>query len=309
MAKSVRVQFEDGTSHIYDNVPDEVDDSQVEARAQEELGKTVLTAHSANQGVAPGAVPGQGELAPSFAQYSTIPTSAGQIKGAAQIPLQIAAEHPAETAAGLGLYKAGQVANAYIGGKQAEAEALRQTAELRAQAAAGHQNIQQQKINARMAGTPVAGPIAPQIVGANGMPIQTATAPTVSVAPTQAAQTVQQVAQPAEQSLANKVREVAASKIAGIAQASPMLAKAGSFVGKALPGAGAALGGLEAYNRAQQGDYLGAGLAGVGGAASFVPVVGTGINLATTGINAARDYSKYLDAKRKYEEQQKAMGR
>jgi hypothetical protein len=314
MAKSVRVQFEDGTSHIYDNVPDDVDASQVESRAQDEFGKTVLTAHSPNQGAAPGAVPGpgQGETAPTFAQYSTLPTTAGQIIGAAAIPIQVAAEHPAETAAGLGLYKAGQVANAYIGGKQAEAEAMKQTAALRAQAAAGHQNIQQQKINARI--NPVAGPVVPSnpaagLYSGQGTNIP-GSAPVTPVAPVaQAAQTAQTAQAAAQPSMVNQIRNKAASMVTGLAQANPMLATAGKYAGKVLPGAGAALGGLEAYNRAQQGDYLGSGLAGVGAAASFVPVVGTGINLATTGINAARDYSKYLDAKRKYEEQQRAMGK
>jgi len=303
MAKSVRVQFEDGTSHVYEDVPDDVDTSAVEARAAEEFGKTPLTAHSPNQGAAPGAVPGQEPPAPKFGDYSTLPTSTGQLVGAAAIPLQIAAEHPAETAAGLGLYKAGQVANAYIGGKNVEAEAARQVAAQRAQAQAGHQAIQQQKINlkAGVPAAPVPGPVAPPaILGANGMPM----APTAPVAPT-APPVATAPAQAAEQSLASRIREVAASKISGLAQANPMLATAGRVVGKALPLAGTALGAAETYNRADQGDYLGAGLAGIGTAASVIPVVGTGINLATTGINAARDYSKYLEAKKKYEQDQK----
>lgn len=306
MAKSVRVQFEDGTSHVYDDVPDDVTDSEVEARAADELGKKVVTAHSPNQGNAPGAVPGQGEQAPTFAQYSTLPTTAGQIVGAAQIPFQIAAEHPMETGAAIGLYKAGQVANAYVGGKQAEAEALKEAAARQAQAQAGHQAIQQQKINLRTGAAPVAGPVVPQqIVGANGLPMSQpaprVAAPVAPVVPTA------QAAQAAEQGLVNSVRQKAASMVTGLAQANPMLAQAGRFAGKALPGVGAAAGGLEAYNRAQQGDYLGAGLAGLGGAASFVPGFGTAVNLGTTAINAGRDYSKYLEAKRKYEEQQKAQ--
>jgi hypothetical protein len=306
MAKTVRVQFEDGTSHVYDDVPDDVADSEVEARAAEEQGKKVVTAHSPNQGPAPGAKPpevAQGPVEPTFADYSTLPTSAGQFAAGAQIPLQLAAEHPAETAAALGLYKAGQVANAYVGGKKAEAEAARKTAELIAQAQAGHQNIQQQKINAKI--NPVAGPVVPgpQIVGANGLPIST---PPPAAAAQQAAQ---QAAQSAEQSLASKVRQKAASMVTGLTEAAPMLGTAGKVAGKVLPGAGLALGGLEAYNRAKEGDYLGAGLAGVGGVAGLVPGVGTAINLGATGINAGRDYQKYLEAKRKYEEQQKAMGR
>jgi len=120
---------------------------------------------------------------------------------------------------------------------------------------------------------------------------------------------VAQTAQATEQGLVNQIRQKAASMVTGLAQANPMLATAGKYAGKVLPGAGAALGGMEAYNRAQQGDYLGAGLAGLGAGASFVPVVGTAVNLGTTGINAYRDYQKYLDAKKKYEEQMKAMGR
>jgi len=308
MAKSVRVQFEDGTSHIYDNVPDDVDPTSVESRAQEEFGKTVLTAHSPNQGSAPGSTPpppGQGPQAPSFADYSTLPTSVSQISGAAQIPIQMIAEHPAEAAAGLGLYKAGQVGNAYIQGKNVEAEAARQTANLRAQAAAGNQNIQQQKINIKTGAAPVTAPIAPQsILGANGLPINQP-----AQATQQAAQQATQQAATAEQGLASRVRQAAASKIVGLGQAAPMLGTMGKVAGKVLPGAGLALGGVEAYNRAQGGDYLGAGLAGVGGVASLVPGVGTAVGMGTTAINAGRDYSKYLEAKRKYEEQQKAMKR
>jgi hypothetical protein len=119
---------------------------------------------------------------------------------------------------------------------------------------------------------------------------------------------VAQVAQPAqaaEQGLVNSVRQKAASMVTGLAQANPMMASAGRMAGRALPGVGAAVGGLDAYNRAQAGDYLGAGLAGVGAGASFIPGVGTAVNLGTTAINAGRDYSKYLEAKRQYEQQQK----
>ena len=308
MAKSVRVQFEDGTSHLYEDIPDDVDTSAVEARAQEQFGKKPLTTHSPNQGPAPGATPpppSQGPVEPTFGDYSTLPKTAGQIAGAAAIPLQMAAEHPYETAALAGAYKAGQVGNAYIQGKNVEAEAARQTAALRAQAASGNQNIQQQKINLKTGAVP--GPVAPPpaILGANGLPMQ-APAPTPTTAPP--VQTAPP-SQAAQQSLAARVRDAAASKITGLAQAAPMLATAGRMAGKVLPGAGAVVGGLEAYNRAQQGDYLGAGLAGVGGAASFVPGVGTAIGLGTTALNASRDYSKYLEAKRQYEEQQKAMRR
>ena len=311
MAKSVRVQFEDGTSHIYDNVPDDVDASAVEARAAQDFSKPVLTAHSPNQGFAPQK---EESGAPTFAQYSTLPKTAGQIAGAAAIPLQMAAEHPYETAALAGLYKAGQVGNAYIQGKNVEAEALKQRTAMQAQTAMGNQNIQQQKINLKAGIPPVAGPVVPPptTTAAGGMQNLQQGVSNMIGTPAQTAQAVQQTAQaaqPAGQGLVNQMRQKAASMVTGFAQANPMLATAGRTVGRVLPGVGAAAGGLEAYNRAQQGDYLGAGLAGIGGAASFVPGVGTAINMGTTAINAGRDYSAYLDAKRKYEEQQKAMKR
>lgn len=55
MAKSVTVQFDDGTAHVYNNVPDSISDSDVQARAQKEFGKQVVSqpslAHSANVGL------------------------------------------------------------------------------------------------------------------------------------------------------------------------------------------------------------------------------------------------------------------
>ena len=222
----------------------------------------------------------------------------GQMAAGAAVPLQMAAQHPYEAATAAGLYKFGQGVNAYKLGKETEAAAQQAVAAQRAQSQAGHQAIQQQKINLK-AGAPVAGPVNPtSIVGANGLPMQPPPATTGAVAATQTAPA-------AEQSLASKVREVAASKIAGLSKASPMLASAGRVAGKALPLAGTALGAVDTYNRANEGDYLGAGISGLGTLASVVPVVGTGINLAATGINAGRDYSKYLEAKKKYEAQQK----
>lgn len=306
MAKSVRVQFEDGTSHVYEGVPDDVDASAVESRAAEEFGKKPVTAHSPNQGSAPDAKPPEtpkGPVAPSFEDYSTLPQSAKQFVAGAQIPIQLAAEHPAEAAAGLGLYKAGQVANAYVGGKRAEADAINKAT---AEAA---------KKEARMAAGGAYGRGIPPATGsvAPGPMAGWQNGPTVSAQAQQATADAlnaqRQAAQSAEQSLASKVRAKAASMVTGLTEAAPMLGTAGKVAGKVLPGAGLALGGLEAYNRAKEGDYLGAGLAGVGGVAGLVPGVGTAINLGATGINAGRDYQKYLEAKRKYEEQQKAMGR
>ena len=313
MPKSVRVQFEDGTSHIYDNVPDDIDASQVETRAAGEFGKTVLTAHSPNQGAAPGArppEPGQGEPAPQFADYSTLPKTAGQVVGAAQIPFQLAAEHPIETSAAVGGYKVLQLGNKYVAGKQAAAQGANEVARIQAQTALENVQLQREKMAERMArGGQVAGPVAPSpILNAQGQPMTAPQAAPQTAPRPQMAAPVAQVAQPAqaaEQGLVNSVRQKAASMVTGLAQANPMMASAGRMAGRALPGVGAAVGGLDAYNRAQAGDYLGAGLAGVGAGASFIPGVGTAVNLGTTAINAGRDYSKYLEAKRQYEQQQK----
>jgi hypothetical protein len=88
-----------------------------------------------------------------------------------------------------------------------------------------------------------------------------------------------------------------------------MLGTAGKMAGRAMPFVGFGLGAADTYNRAQQGDYIGAGISGLATGASLIPGLGTAASLGLTGINTARDYSAYLDAKRKYEEQQKAMKR
>jgi len=278
---------------------------------QEEVAKAEAAKAEAEAQAAPKQ---QGPIAPlEFSDYSTLPTSAGQIVAGAQIPFQLAASHPAEAAGLVGLYKAGQVGNAYIQGKQTEAEALRQRAAMQAQTQAAHQNIQQQKINAKInpvvpTGNVTPGPAVPsQILGPNGMPIASQAATQAEAEAARAAQAAR-ATQNAEQGMVNKIRNKAASMVTGLAEASPMLAGAGKVAGKVLPGAGLALGATEAYNRAQQGDYLGAGLAGASGVAGLIPGIGTAASLGLTGINAGRDYQKYLEAKRQYEAQQRAMG-
>jgi hypothetical protein len=73
------------------------------------------------------------------------------------------------------------------------------------------------------------------------------------------------------------------------------------MAGRVLPGAGTVLNAADAYSRAQEGDYLGAGIAGVGAAASPFPVVGTAVGMGTGALNAYRDYLKR-------EEEKKRMG-
>jgi hypothetical protein len=63
----------------------------------------------------------------------------------------------------------------------------------------------------------------------------------------------------------------------------------GKFLGKALPGVGLALAAQDAYSRQQAGDTTGAAIAGLTGAASNIPVVGTAASLIGTGVQAVRD--------------------
>lgn len=90
-------------------------------------------------------------------------------------------------------------------------------------------------------------------------------------------------------SLASRVQQAAASKIANLP---PAVGTAGRVVGRALPGVATAVNAADTYNRFSEGDYVGAGLAGLGTVASPFPVVGTAIGLGTAGINAYRDSNK-----------------
>jgi Putative peptidoglycan binding domain len=63
----------------------------------------------------------------------------------------------------------------------------------------------------------------------------------------------------------------------------------GKALGKVIPGAGAAFGAADAYNRYKSGDYFGAGLAGLSGALSLVPGVGWIPALAIDAFNFGRD--------------------
>ena len=60
--------------------------------------------------------------------------------------------------------------------------------------------------------------------------------------------------------------------------------------GKLLPGAGLAFGAYDAMDRAKEGDWLGAGMAGASGIASLVPGVGTAVAAGLDAANLARDY-------------------
>jgi len=73
------------------------------------------------------------------------------------------------------------------------------------------------------------------------------------------------------------------------ALAAPAAAVAGKGIGRFIPGVGAALGAYDAYGRAKQGDWAGAGLSAAGGIASLIPGVGTAASLGIAGAQALRD--------------------
>ena len=156
MAKSMNVQFADGTSHTYDDVPDTVTQAEVNMRASTEYpGKEIA-------GVNEGANVNAPELTPT-----TPPPSLGeQGLGTLQTALHYGMEAAPYLGGAAGLYKANKIANTYMAGKNLEAQTAAEVARLRAEAAAGHQNIQQQKVNLR-AGLPPTS----SLVDAQGRPM------------------------------------------------------------------------------------------------------------------------------------------
>jgi hypothetical protein len=165
-----------------------------------------------------------------------------------------------------------------------EAEKLRQQ---------GIQNRFDAKLAAQQAAQarPPTAPVAPSpIMDQYGRPM--AGAPTAPVAPTAPAPQ----AQPA--SMASRVQAAAANKIKNLPGAS-MMGSAGRMAGRLLPGAGTVLNAADAYNRAQEGDYLGAGIAGVGAAASPFPILGTAVGAGAGALNAYRDYLKRQEEEKK----------
>jgi hypothetical protein len=79
---------------------------------------------------------------------------------------------------------------------------------------------------------------------------------------------------PIVESLA-KIRALESKEILNEFTAPPGLAAAGKLGGKLLPGVGLALAAQDAYSRQKAGDTTGAAIAGLTGAASNIPVVGT----------------------------------
>ena len=165
MPKSISVQFEDGTSHTNDNVPDDVTQEQIDARAKMDYPDRTVAE------VAEGAHPEAPAVAPPEKEQDLATQALGYGKAA----LDTAIEHPAVPAAAVGLYKANKVANTWMASKNAEIEAAKYIAAKRAAAQAGHQEVQMAKLAAKGA-----TPVQPQIPGANGAPME---APTRAMAP------------------------------------------------------------------------------------------------------------------------------
>lgn len=101
-------------------------------------------------------------------------------------------------------------------------------------------------------------------------------------------------AQPA--SMSSRVQAAAANMVKNLPGANSAV---GKMAGKVLPGAGTALNAYDAYERAKSGDYVGAGISGVGAAASPFPVIGTAVGLGTGALNAYRDYRKQQEEEEK----------
>lgn len=147
----------------------------------------------------------------------------------------------------------------------------------------------QQAAQKAAGGVPTAGPVAPSpLVDQYGKPM----AASGPVAPPQAQPT----------SMTSRVQAAAANNIKNLPPATApasMMGNIGKMAGRVLPGAGTALNAYDAYNRAQEGDYLGAGIAGIGAVASPFPVVGTAVGMGTGAINAYRDYLKRQEEEKK----------
>lgn len=91
MARNITVTFEDGTSHVYNNAPDDVTPDAVEARAAKEFGKRV-TALDGGRAAAPkptgaDAIPGQR----SISKAEPEPSMQDRIMGAIETPIALGA--------------------------------------------------------------------------------------------------------------------------------------------------------------------------------------------------------------------------
>ena len=89
--------------------------------------------------------------------------------------------------------------------------------------------------------------------------------------------------------MAHPVDTVQLNEAAAVAPAAKL---AGKFGSKLVPGLGVAAGGYDAYQRAKQGDWLGAGLSGAAGLASTIPGLGTAAATGLLGAQMGRDKAR-----------------
>lgn len=178
MGKSMSVTFADGTSHTYDDIPDSVTQEQVDMRAKTDFPDKEVA------GVSVGAHP----EAPKLNETTPGPSPIEQGLGIAQTGLHYGMEAAPYLGGAAGLYKANKIANTYMAGKNLEAQTAAEVARIRAEAAAGHQNIQQQKVNLRAGLPPTSEPM---LVDAEGRPMASRPIAPESIGGATAAQTAQ----------------------------------------------------------------------------------------------------------------------
>jgi hypothetical protein len=188
------VNFDDGTSHTYDNVPDGVTEEQVNARAANEFSDKGITGVTAGEAPAP-AVP---------EEHFKEPTLGEKAVGAAQTAFNVAAEHPLLTGgAALGAAKYNTIKNVVGQGLESvnantmakNAQALSQMEHQARQYIKAGQTVPQglqttiDALRNKVAGGPVPAP------GAPAGPVAPGAAPTTGPAAPQAAQQAAKTAQ------------------------------------------------------------------------------------------------------------------
>ena len=143
MSKSMNVTFDDGTSHTFDEVPDDVTQEQVNAKAAEMFPDRKIS--DTNEGAHPEAPP----LPTAEQQAAQQPSLGTQALGAAQTVGGLAMAHPGIAAGAAGLYKANQFANKYMAGKEID----RTIAQQQASTAADAQALARERMAERVART------------------------------------------------------------------------------------------------------------------------------------------------------------
>jgi hypothetical protein len=133
MPRNVTIQFNDGTSHVYEDVPDEIHDDEVKARANSQFDKNVSQISAEPINTQPQYSPATQELINAQEKAMAVPIGLGQAGlGAANQFLQSPLGHMAEIGGG-GAYtlnKIGQMIkppNGPVAPSQAVAPAVPQT--------------------------------------------------------------------------------------------------------------------------------------------------------------------------------------